>query len=529
MEKIKNSHYLIIIGFFSFFLNYYYSTLGVFPIDTFLHYDSAYKILNSDYPIRDYWIVSGFFVDFFQAFFFKIFGVNWNAYIIHSSFINLIASILVFKIFQNYKLSKKSSFIYSVSFSFLAYTISGTPFVDLHAIYLCFIAFYLIVDNILNNRFSFFSWSLVSIIYFVAFLSKQVPSLYLILINIFFLTLFFIYKKKIKLIIFIIIFSLVLILFFLIFLKLLNIGITEFYIQYINYPSSIGINRFKNFNFSFESLFNKYKFILLPISFLIAIKINKLRKDKSSFTKKENIIFYIFVSMVFVLFAHQLLTKNQIYIYFLIPLCFGFLEVELAKIKFNYKKIVNFILLILVMIITTQYHLRYNVQRKFHELENTDLSKSINASLISKDLKNLRWLNPFYKDGPVEEINLLSNVIKAIEKNELEVALITNYIFLDSVTKKNINYFNKTFTLDGASMPLENSKYFNYYVKFLYQKILNKKIQKIYFINKENLNQELLTNYVDEKCYYQEKDDIFTVYKIKVDCIARELKTFNRF
>ena len=75
MEKIKSRYYLIFIGFFSFFVNYYYSNFGVFPIDTFLHYDSAYKILNNNYPIRDYWIVSGLFVDFFQAFFFKIFGV----------------------------------------------------------------------------------------------------------------------------------------------------------------------------------------------------------------------------------------------------------------------------------------------------------------------------------------------------------------------------------------------------------------------------------------------------------------------
>ena len=39
--------YLISIFFFSFFINYYYADLGSFPIDTFLHYDSAYRILKN--------------------------------------------------------------------------------------------------------------------------------------------------------------------------------------------------------------------------------------------------------------------------------------------------------------------------------------------------------------------------------------------------------------------------------------------------------------------------------------------------
>ena len=68
--KNKNILYFLIISIVAFTANFYYANLGVFPIDTFLHYDSAYKILNSEFPIRDYWIVSGVFVDFLQSFFF---------------------------------------------------------------------------------------------------------------------------------------------------------------------------------------------------------------------------------------------------------------------------------------------------------------------------------------------------------------------------------------------------------------------------------------------------------------------------
>ena len=69
--KFKIHTYLsIILLFFSFFINYFYSSYGVFPIDTFLHYDSSYRITQGEYPIKDFWIVSGIFVDFLGAFFF---------------------------------------------------------------------------------------------------------------------------------------------------------------------------------------------------------------------------------------------------------------------------------------------------------------------------------------------------------------------------------------------------------------------------------------------------------------------------
>ena len=125
--------FLTIVGVYAFFINYYYADLGVFPIDTFLHYDSGYRILKNEIPIRDFWIVSGFMVDFIQALFFKIFGVNWLSYKIHSSLFNLIISIFILQFFLNLNFGYFKSSIYTISFATLAYTISGTPFVDLHA------------------------------------------------------------------------------------------------------------------------------------------------------------------------------------------------------------------------------------------------------------------------------------------------------------------------------------------------------------------------------------------------------------
>ena len=89
-------------------------------MDTFLQYDSAYKILNGEYPIRDYWVVSGIFVDILQSIFFKIFGVNWYAYIAHSSLLNSIICILTFYILIEFELKKHAAFFYAISFGLLA-------------------------------------------------------------------------------------------------------------------------------------------------------------------------------------------------------------------------------------------------------------------------------------------------------------------------------------------------------------------------------------------------------------------------
>ena len=60
----------VFLAFFAFFINYWTGSRGVFPIDTFVHFDSASRILNKELPIRDYWIVHGLFVDYLQSIFF---------------------------------------------------------------------------------------------------------------------------------------------------------------------------------------------------------------------------------------------------------------------------------------------------------------------------------------------------------------------------------------------------------------------------------------------------------------------------
>ncbi len=502
-----------IIFLFSFLINIYYAKFGVFPIDTFLHYDSGYRILKNEYPIKDYWIVSSFVVDFIQATFFKIFGVNWYAYVMHSSLFNALISICTYYFFLYLRISRLKSLILTICFSILAYTVSGTPFVDHHATFFSLIATYILIRNLsLNNKFL---WFVIVFLFFLAFLSKQVPTAYIIIFQSVLVSLFLYKNKNFEAIKFIFLsFFICSILLFLVFIYL-KIDYKDFYLQYIDFPSSIGSSRVDTFDFSIESLFNKYKFLIIPLLLITYLKIQKIKKKRIGFYSSEIFNFLIILTFCIGCLIHQIITKNQIYIYFLISILIAFIEVEIDFSKARYKKIFSFLGIIFLIIITFKYHLRYNENRKFHELFNVNLKDSIAAKEIDNSLNGLLWINPFFKGKPNEEILLINKGKKKLDETNDEIMLISHYSFLDSITKKSLNYPNKSFTFDGASVPIIEGKFFDLYKNFLLNKIKNKNIKKIFFFKHENISRNIFTTYLNQDCYHFTEDDIFYVYTVQ--------------
>ena len=99
---------------------------------------------------------------------------------------------------------------------------------------------------------------------------------------------------------------------------------------------------------------NKFKFIIIP--FLILIFINFKQKK----VLESKISFLIFSSFILVIIFHQLMTKNQTYIYFLVPLLFGLLDSEIKLSQMAYKKYISIFLILILTFITVKYHLRFN-------------------------------------------------------------------------------------------------------------------------------------------------------------------------
>ena len=144
----KEKIFILILFLFSLLINQYYGNKGIFPLDSFSHFDTGYRILLGEHPFKDYWIVSGPIIDYLQAIIFYFFGVSWQTYVLHGSLINVLASIATFAVLKNLKLNIYYSFFYTLCFSVLAYPISGTPFVDLHSTFFSLLGIYSLILGI---------------------------------------------------------------------------------------------------------------------------------------------------------------------------------------------------------------------------------------------------------------------------------------------------------------------------------------------------------------------------------------------
>ena len=91
---------------------------------------------------------------------------------------------------------------------------------------------------------------------------------------------------------------------------------------------------------------------------------------------------------------------------------------------------------------------------------------------------------------------------------------ITHYLFLDSIIKKKLNSPNRTFTLDGASIPVRGHRLYPNYKRFLIQKIKNNNIKEIYFLKHEKISTRIVTDYIDENCYSLSADELFYIFTI---------------
>ena len=67
-KQLKLIIFTIFLLLFSILFNFYIASEG-FHVDTFVHFDSAFRILKGDVPTRDFWIVHGLLVDYIQSFF----------------------------------------------------------------------------------------------------------------------------------------------------------------------------------------------------------------------------------------------------------------------------------------------------------------------------------------------------------------------------------------------------------------------------------------------------------------------------
>ena len=470
----KNLFGLIVVSIFSIGVNQYYGNLGVFPHDSFSHFDTGNMILNGFHPFKDFWIVSGPFIDYSQALLFLLFGTNWKIYIFHGSLINLIITVCTFLTFRNLELGFKKSLFFSLCFSVLAYPSSGTPFVDHHSTFLSLISIYFILICI--KKESRILTLFIPIFFILAFLSKQVPSSYLIIciVPIFFM--YVVLNKKIYLLSTFFYGTIIFTFLIFIFGAINGIKLTNFLDQYFFYPQTIASKRFENINISLLGVIGNFKFILLSLLILILASFKDIKKTKFLNNKKFFIVIILFIS-AFILIFHQLFTKNQIFIFFLIPLIIG-----IANISIN-NKIFSAITIILCLVSTIKYHERFNENRKFHELQDVNFDIAIDANKIDTKLNGLKWITPQFKENPMKEIKIINEIKTILKKDKRNKMVLGNYPFLSAILNQNLFSTTRWHVFDGTDYPLPQNKYFKKYQILTNEVIKKNNIKVVYSIH----------------------------------------------
>ena len=478
---MKNKIYLTTLFIFSLLINQYFANRGAFPIDSFLSFDAAFNIISGNHPFKDYWLITGPFVDYIQALFFLIFGINWMSYVLHASILNTLLCLFSFYYFLNIGLKNFYAFIYSLGVAILAYPSIGTPFIDHHSVIFCMLACFSVSLAILSKKNLF--WILTPIFITFSFFSKQIPSPYFVVLFAFIISFYFFNNQNINKNILLNLFFGSLISFFLVIgVFLVNeIPLENFLVQYILYPISLGEERIDKLNIDFKNLISQFKYIyIISIPLIVSTFFLAKNKKKNLIKKNEFIVSLLFLGSVVILIYFQLLTKNQVLIFFLIPIAAACSHAYTIK-YFNNKYLIYFIIAVFIFT-TTKYHIRFNQNRKFIELVNADFSLAEDAIQLDGRLKGLKWITPHYIDRPLDEIHFLIDAKNILSKKSGRKIIVTDYQFFSSFLNNKFTSPNKWY--DELSIPDRKNKYYDVHKNFFLSKIKKNKISYLFFIGK---------------------------------------------
>lgn len=512
---------LVLLSFFSFSINYYYGNIGVFPIDTFAFFDTAYNIILDRHPFRDIWVTTGPLVDYIQAVFFLFFGLKWTSLVIHASLINVLVSLALFLTLARHGLNVFLSFFYSISFSILCYTIAGTPFAYIHSYAISLIS--ILIFTLAIKTKSNLAWFFLPVSMVISFLCMQTPSAYINIILIIFSLVYFFLKFNLKNILFFVLGSVFIFLFFVFFLYIFEIPFINFIQQYLLFPLTIGENRVAGNEmahislagrFTLRNVLGHFKFINFFLILIIVLTFLNYSKKFRNYLNKEEIIinlvlFFAGIGFIF----HQLITSNQTFIFSLIPFLAGFTHIILRKIFLD-KKILNLLVIFLVIFTTFKYHDVYNIPRKFMDLQNVNLDLSLNADLIDTKFESLKWITPSFPNDPKKEIDFIKQIIEVLKNDTRNKMMITEYQFFSIILEQNLNIPNRWYTHDNNSYPLKNHKYYKFYKKHFTKIIKEKNIEVIYVTG--DIKIENFKIYMDNVCFDEIKiNEISSTHELK--------------
>ena len=512
-DKTKKIISIILLVLLSVLINQYYGYQGINPIDSFFSFNAGYEVANGNFPFRDYWTITGPFIDFTVALIFKIFGTSWFSYVLYASLFNSLFTIVTFYVLRKFGLSIFYAFLYSFFVSILAYPSAGTPYVDHQSAYMSIISIYLFILALKKNEKIY--WMLLPISLGFSFLTKQAPTGHFILIILFLSIFHFIFYFNLKNIIYGFLGSLIFIFIFLLTILITKIPITSFFNQYIFFPISLGENRLEFlFPLEFQRIIMRFKLIHLSLFLLFFISAKEILKDLKYLKSNDFFIIISLIGSAFALIAHQLMTINGIFIFFTIPIFAGLSHAYCLK-YFKKKNYIFYFLIILTIKSSSYYWGKYIHQRDFMDLRKVSFNKKIDAKILHKKLSGLQWITPLYPKNPKEEISKLQQAIKIIKKDQRKKTLVTDYQFI-SVIISSYDFSPNKYWYKHHAYPAINHEYFQTYRNFFINQLIKNKIQIVYIIKPLWGDDNVLETILNKNCVKKTSlTDILDSYLLK--------------
>ena len=507
------------VSIYAYLINWYSGNIGVVPIDSFGFFDTGYSIINGHLPLRDFWIFTGLLVDYMEAVFLYLLGNNWNSHLAHGSFMNILATVSFYFFLKEHNFKVSHILFYSICFATLCYPLSGSPFAYMHAYIFSLIAiFNLIIAIKKKNKFLWFFFPYICIF---AFLSMQTPTAYILLILFTVLINYFIKTKNLKNLKYFLFGCFSSILLFFLFLIITKTPFENFLYQYILFPLTIGEGRITSKEiayislidqFNFKRLFGEFKFIhffLIPLIFFSLTKFKKNNRD-------INILNLTIIFSVLAFFFNQIITANQIFIFSLIPVLAATLHLNLKNLSLSKKMIYS--LLFLVLFATAKFHFRFNIDRKFHDLENVNKNNFVYANIINKNFNSLKWISKY--EDPNNELSVIKKALEVIGDDNRNITIVTHYQFVSTILSKPLIILNRWYLWDNNTHPTENHRYFEFYKSLINKNIKKNEIEVIYLLGQKNeIKFDKIKNYFTDTCFESKTiiQDRFSSHKL-INC-----------
>ena len=250
---------------------------------------------------------------------------------------------------------------------------------------------------------------------------------------------------------------------------------------------------------------------------MIFISIQKIKNHPKYIYNDDFIIILSLLSSSYALIAHQLMTINGMFIFFVIPMLIGFAHMYLIE-HYKKKNYLLYFLIILSFCSTIYYWDKYIHKRDFMDLRAANFNKKTSAEIFDYKLKGLQWISCLSPENPKEEIYNLNKAINIIKNDKRKKSILTDYQFISVILSKYDYSPTQVWFINHVVNQKKDSEYFKSYKKLLINQINKNKIKIVYLIKPLWGGNDIFEKGLENSCYKKIKiTEIMDSYIIQ-DC-----------